>query len=178
MVSLLSVAFTGALALADPAGAASRSIPAPSHALLTAPERRVRAADTRVQAILQDGLRRSPTFAALLAALNRSDVIVYVERLMTLPKDTIGRLTIVPGAHKQRYLRIHMRADLSRNEAIALIAHEMQHALEVADATDVYDADGMITLYRRIGHSSGGDHVFDTTAAQDTGRQVRRELAG
>jgi hypothetical protein len=154
------------------------SIPSPVYHLLVSPERRLRAADSRVQEILQDGVRRSSTFAALVAEVNRTDVIVYVERLMTLPKETIGRLTIVPGAQAQRYLRIHIRADLTRNEAIALVGHEMRHALEVAEAPDVHDAAGLIRLYRRIGHSSGGEHTFDTVAAQDTGHQVRRELNG
>jgi len=52
----------------------------------------------------------------------------------------------------------------------------MQHALEVALATEVRDGTGLIQLYERIGHSSGGEHAYDTNAAQDTGRQVKREL--
>lgn len=177
MHSLLTVLLTGAVAFAEPVAGPSRSIPTPVEMMLQAPERRVRAADARVQALLVEGVRRSPTFAALLTALNRSDVIVYVEKVMTLPKDTAGRLTIVPMAGTQRYLRIHIRTDLMKNEAISLIGHEMQHALEVAGEIDVRDAGGLIRLYERIGHSSGGEHVYDTIAAQDTGRQVRRELA-
>ena len=36
----------------------------------------------------------------------------------------------------------------------------------------------MIRLYERIGHASDGEHAYDTEAAQDTGRIVRREIAG
>ena len=111
-----------------------------------------------------------------MTALNRSDVIVYIERLMTMPRDTLGRLTIVPIKGGSRYLRIQIRQGLTRHEAIAVIGHEMQHALEVALATEVRDATGLIQLYERIGHSSGGEHAYDTNAAQDTGRQVKREL--
>ena len=179
MVPLLSMMFMSAFALADPSAAApSPSIPSPAELLLVAPERRVRGADNRMQELLKDGLRRSPTFASLLITLNRSDVIVYVERSMTLPKETLGRLTMVPIPGRHRYLRIQIRAELPRNDAIALIAHEMRHALEVAEAVDVRDDGGMIKLYERIGHSSGGEHVYDTIGAQDTGRQVRRELTG
>jgi hypothetical protein len=181
MLSLLPVVFMGTLSVIEPAApgpttTAAASIPSPVHMLFVAPERRVRAADARVQSLLLDGFRRSPTFASLLVALNKSDVIVYVEKMMTLPKNTMGRLTIVPIPGPQRYLRIQIRAELVSNEAIALIAHEMQHALEVAACLEVRDAGGMIKLYERIGHSSGGEHVYDTIAAQDTGRQVRREL--
>jgi hypothetical protein len=179
MHALLSVLVTGTLACADPTATAmtSASIPTPAQILLQSPDRRVRATDPRVQSLLLEGMRRSATFSTLLTALNRTDVIVYVERLMTLPKETLGRLTIVPIAGPQRYLRIQIRADLSVNEAIALIGHEMQHALEVAGHTEVKDAGGLIKLYERIGHPSGGEHVYDTTAAKDTGRQVRRELS-
>ena len=53
---------------------------------------------------------------------------------MILPKGTLGRLTMMPPAGEYRYLRIQIRADLSRREAIALIGHEMQHAMEIAGA--------------------------------------------
>jgi hypothetical protein len=180
MLSLLSVVFMGTLSLTEPAAPGpamtTPSIPSPAHMLFVAPARRVRAADKRVQNLLLDGFHRSPTFASLLVALNKSDVIVYVEKMMTLPKDMLGRLTIVPIPGPQRYLRIQIRGDLMPNEAIALIAHELQHALEVAACLEVRDAGGMIKLYERIGHSSGGEHVYDTIAAQNTGRQVLREL--
>jgi hypothetical protein len=177
MLSMLPMMFSAALVMAPTADPAA-SIPSPRYVLLTAPDRRVRAADGIVQAILTEGLRRSPTFAALMAAINHRDVIVYIERSMTMPRETLGRLTIVPGVHHQRYLRIHIRADLSRREAIALIAHEMTHVMEIADAPDVRGPEGLIKLYERIGHSSGGDHVYDTVAARDAGRKVRREITG
>lgn len=177
MVSLLPAIVSGAMLLGAPTDPAP-SVPAPNYALLVSPERRVRGADPRVQEYLAAGFQRSATFAQLIAALNASDVIVYIERVMTLPHDTMGRLTFVPVATTQRYLRIQIRSDLTMTDAIALIGHEMRHALEVAAAPSVRDRDGMIKLYREIGHSSGGEHVFDTTAAQDTGRRVRRELLG
>lgn len=184
MVSLLSSTLVGLLCVADPAAVTAAPAPAPSHsiatphyALLLAPERRVRAADAQLQETLRQGVQRSPTFAGLMTALNRSDVIVYVERLMTMPRGTVGRLTMVPVKGNQRYLRIQIRPELTRNEAIAIVAHEMQHALEVALAVDVRDDSGMIQLYERIGHSSGTEHAYDTMEAQDTGRRVKRELA-
>ncbi len=176
MVSLLPAIITGAMLLTAPTDPPPPSVPTPAFTLLASPDRRVRAADARVQDMLAAGFQRSATFARLLSTLNASDVIVYVERVMTLPHDTLGRLTMVPVSNRQRYLRIQIRSDLAMTEAIALIGHEMRHALEVADVPAVRDAEGMIKLYRSIGHSSGGDHVYDTTAAQDTGRQVRREL--
>jgi hypothetical protein len=181
MVALLSVV-CGALAVMTPTdpivapSPSAASAPTPIEILLAAPDRRVRAPEPRIKSLLAEGFRRSPTFASLLLAVNRTDVIVYIEHVMTLPKDTLGRLTMVPLAPATRYLRIQIRPDLPRNEAIALIGHELQHALEVAGDAGVRDSGGMIALYERIGHSSGGEHVYDTNAAQDRGRQVRREL--
>ncbi len=149
------------------------------HLLLTAPDRRVRAPEARVRSLLAEGLHRSSTFASLVTALNNTDVIVYIEAVMTLPKDTMGRLSMTPrGGGEFRYLRIQIRADLSRRDGIALIGHELRHALEIAEAADVRDTNSLVRLYERIGHPSIGEHAYDTEAARDTGRLVRRELAG
>ena len=184
MLSLLSVGLTSVLALADPAAPAltpsATSIPvSPAHyLLLNAPDRRVRVTDARLQSMLAEGLNRSKTFASLVTSLNRTDVIVYIESVMVLPKNTIGRLTMMPRAGQFRYLRIQIRTDLTRRESISLIGHELQHALEIADALEVRDSNSLVRLYERIGHESGGDHAYDTDAAQDTGRIVSRELRG
>jgi hypothetical protein len=177
MVSLLPMVVSGALLFTAPTDSPP-SPDAPGHALLTSPARRVRATDARVKQYLLEGFERSATFARLLTTLSASDVIVYIERVMTLPHETMGRLTMVPMASGPRYLRIQIRSDLSVTEAIALIGHEMQHALEVAAAPLVRDSSALIALYQRIGHSSGGEHVYDTDAAQEAGRRVRRELIG
>jgi hypothetical protein len=184
MVSLLPIVITSALLTMPsdpptsdpPTSDPALTVPAPSYALLVAPERRVRAADARIKQYLSEGLERSATFARLLSALNDSDVIVYIERVPTLPRETMGRLTIVPMGNGPRYLRIQIRSDVAGSEAIALIGHEMRHALEVAEAPRVRDNAGLIELYERIGHSSGAEHVYDTDAAQDAGRRARKEL--
>jgi hypothetical protein len=176
MLSLLPVLLTCAITEPPSTGAASPA-PAIAYTVLEAPDRRVRAPDARMRSLLAEGFHRSPTFASLLTALNDSNVIVYIETTMTLPKETRGRITIVPLTGKDdRYLRIQIRHDLSKREAIALIGHEMRHALEIADATEVRDIGGLIKLYERIGHSSGGEHTYDTVAAQDTGRKILGEL--
>ena len=181
MISLLPVVLATTCAMTDPrpatAPSASPSVPSASYLVLNAPERRVRAPDARVQSLLAYGFHRSSTFASLLTALNKSDVIVYIETVMTLPKETMGRITIVPLNGKERYLRVQIRTDLPRREAIALIGHEMRHALEIAEVPDARDAGGLIRLYERIGHSSGGEHSYDTSAARDTGRKILSELA-
>jgi hypothetical protein len=184
MLSLLSVGLASVLALADPAAPAvtppTSSIPvSPAHyLLLNAPDRRVRVTEPRLQSMMAEGLNRSKTFASLVTSLNRTDVIVYIEAVMVLPKGTMGRLAMMPRAGDFRYLRIQIRSDLTRRESISLIGHELQHALEIADAQEVRDSGALIRLYERIGHESNGEHAYDTEAAQDMGRIVSRELRG
>src|SRR5262245_4668596 len=165
MLSLLPVVLSSAFAMIEPRAAnpatAPSSVPSPSYLLLDSPERHVRAAHPRIQAFLAEGLSRSRTFASLLAALGKTDVIVYIESAMALPKDTLGRLTMVPVPGKYRYLRVQIRPELSSQDAIALIAHEMRHALEIAEEIGVRDMRGLIKLYERIGHPTGGDHTYD-----------------
>jgi hypothetical protein len=179
MLSLLSVVLGATFMFAGPpATGPASSVPAAGYALLTSPQRRVRAPDKRIQELIADGFCRSQTFAALVIALNRSDVIVYIESVVSLPKDMMGRIAMLPKAGSIRYLRIQIRADLPRKDAIALIGHELQHALEIAGAPEVRNDEGMVKLYERIGYAGTGDHTYDTGAAQDAGRRVRRELAG
>jgi len=152
--------------------------PPDASALLSSPDRRVRSMDRRINQLLEIGVDRSPTFAQLVRTLSASDVIVYVERSRDLPKTLAGRLVLLPIAGAHRYLRIQIRGDLTAAESIALIGHELQHALEIAGAPAVRDATTMLSLYQKIGHPSAGTlHTFDTDAAQAAGRQVRVELA-
>jgi hypothetical protein len=146
---------------------------------LSSPERRVRSLDRRITELLAIGLHRSPTFAQLVRTLNTTDVIVYLERSRDLPNTLAGRLVLLPLANGQRYLRIQVRADLPAMDMIALIGHELRHAVEIAEQPTVRDAPAMLTLYQRIGRRSAGEtHTFDTDAAQVAGRRVRLELEG
>jgi hypothetical protein len=179
MTELLPLALSGLLTLTQPSADAPSvpKRPVTADALLTAPDRHVRTTDRYVQTLLAQGVRRSTTFAELMQALNQSDVIVYIQSVDTLPSTLSGRLMLAADAHGQRYLRIQMRQSLGPNDSIALMGHELRHALEIAQASEVRDARGLIALYQRIGDESlPGVHAYETDAAQDAGRQVRVEL--
>ena len=155
-----------------------RGIAAEYEAMLTAPDRRLRATDPRIQALIAEGVRRSPTFARLLVELGKTDVITYVERVHNLPAIILGRLVFVSASPVQRYVRIQLGTGGSNADAIVTLAHELQHAIEVGTSPDVRDQDGLVRLYQRIGQNSLSGHTYDTVAAQSTGRLVRRELEG
>jgi hypothetical protein len=177
--AVLTVAIVLAFARdAAPASVLAPLTPAQVHAVMTSPIRHVRGVGSAMTNVIAEGLRRSGTFAQLVLALNRSDVIVYIEAGRGLPSTISGRLLLAAGPDGQRYLRIQVSGHPRSNELIALVGHELRHALEVAESPEVRDERTLIALYERIGHPMGGKHRYDTTAAQDAGRQVRIELIG
>jgi hypothetical protein len=149
--------------------------PLTESAVLEAPTRHIRTTDNSVRKMLRRGYRESPTFADLVARLQRSDVIVYIEDVPRLPGALEGRLMMLPRAHRHRYVRIQIALRGDSEDSVAVLGHELQHAVEVAEALDVIDQDGLAKLYQRIG-VRGGEHIYDTLAAQQMGKTVRREL--
>jgi hypothetical protein len=175
---LFAIALTALLGL-SPSPDAARTLlpltPAEAHALLTSPERHVRALDSHLADILAEGVYRSATLGYLLAALQKTDVIVQIVRSSTLPLATPARLLLVPEPRLVRFLRVEVRAEGGDDDLIALLGHELRHALEIADAPEVRDDRALEALYRRIGHRHGGQG-YDTQSALDAGKQIRREL--
>jgi len=149
--------------------------PLTESAALDSPYRHVRAQDRSVRQLLKKGFNHSPTFAGLLARLEQSNVIVYVEEVPRLPGSLDGRMLMLPTAHGQRYVRIQIVLRGTLVESVALLGHELQHAVEVAQEAGVDDQAKLATLYQRIGRS-GGPQTYDTIAAQEIGRVIRREL--
>jgi hypothetical protein len=169
MLSVLPVVLAASLAV--PSGSISKE------ALLTSPRRHVRTTDRYMQRLIADGVDRSPTLRALLAALETTDVIVYIEPVSELPGTVAGRLLLLPYGGTQRYLRIQIKLGAPAPNVIALMGHELRHALEVAAAPDVHTEKELIALYKRIGdRSSERLHEYDTSAARSTGRRIQREL--
>ena len=150
--------------------------PSPTYTLLESPVRHVRTTDRHVQKLLRVGVTRSPTFASLISHLNESDVIVYIEPVSTLPSTLAGRLLLMPMANNQRYLRIQVALGGSPDELVALIGHELRHAVEIADAPDVRNESALVKLYERIGMRGSFAHCYETDAARVTARTVRKEL--
>jgi len=143
----------------------------------------VRATTAPLQALIADTAEKSPAFRAMLDRLDASTVIVYV-RLATLATLTLdGRTaflkvdTPTPGA---RLLVVELSCSRPILAQAATLAHELRHALEIADAPWVVGTATLEQYYAQIGFrlDSGGPLRFETVAARETAAQVRRELAG
>jgi hypothetical protein len=60
-------------------------------------------------------------------------------------------------------------------DLISRLGHELRHVVEIVDAPDVRDVDGLRELFKRIGWRSGGSDFWETKDAVAAGRQVVRE---
>jgi len=137
---------------------------------------RIRALDARAAVAIEAGLRRSPTFRALVDELEQSDLVVYVYTTPYLSRHVSGGLSFVGVSATDRFVKIALDLDLTPDQMVYILAHELQHALEVARASHVKTQRDFDGFYRHVGIGGALAHTFETAAAQQTGLQVRREL--
>ena len=137
----------------------------------------LRALSPSAMELIRESAARSSIVEDLLQQLEETGVVVYLTDVMP------GRVTgpasyLVYLANDERVRYLLVRIDRWRttpDERIALLGHELQHALEVAAAPEVRDAQGLASLYRRIGWEGQKDK-FETAAAQTVGNQVRSQV--
>jgi hypothetical protein len=170
MGRLVSLALACALAATVTATPAARGIPGD-------PLRRLRPTQAMGERVLADGIARSATFRRLVARLERSDVIVYITVRIDMRPTLGGSLRIMGRSASDRFVHVSLNGQHPQQMLVALLGHELQHAVEVADAPDVASEEGLTGLYRRIGVHVSGDS-WDSRAAQETGQIVRAEFNG
>ena len=144
------------------------------------PFRRVRPCDAAVGALIVRGAASSVTLRALINTIERSDLIVHVEQVNRPGQGLAGATRFVTRAGGQRYVRITLYGYRSVNQTIALIGHELQHAVEVATAGWVVDQATCLELFHAIGHRTCGAQrervCYDTDAAVQAGARVWDDL--
>lgn len=132
---------------------------------------------TGAASVLKDAVERSPVVNRLLRELSRSDIVVYVTNLR--PGDRVGPksyMTFLARDATHRYLLVRIdHWSIPHTERVALLGHELQHAVEVAEAPEVRDAETMARLFRRIG-SEAALNTFETRTAREIARLIRVEL--
>jgi hypothetical protein len=142
----------------------------------------IRTTDPQLRRLIEDGVETSPTFRALVDRLIGSNVIVYLECDHFPASGVDGRLSFATSAGGYRYLLIRIRQKGSRQHQMALLAHELRHAVEVVDTPSIVDAESMAREYARMGYLMRWAQLpvaaFDTVAAVQAGYEVLRELTG
>jgi len=160
--------------------AAIGSVQAPAVAQTPLACTRVRPADADARVLLVEALQDSPTVRGLVEAIDRSDLVVYVESAK-VPTTYRAHTQFVAATSGGRYLRLSVSTSVPRKKVVSLLAHELQHAVEISQAPEVVDQESLEVLYRRIGRQTlAGGLVsnFETPAAQAVERRVLRELWG
>jgi hypothetical protein len=166
-----AVAFCAAVLLCAPARAAQ---PWPA-----VPYAHTRGLSPEAAALIVRAAARSSIVDSLLDAVERSDLIVYVGlSMIRVAPEAVSTLNFMVASGGVRYLAINIDPwQTSPTDRIVMLAHELRHALEVAEARDVRDAAGLRHLYQRIGQEIRTGH-FETASARLTGLGVRGELDG
>src|SRR5204863_5780985 len=104
------------------------------------PSRHVRASEPQILALIDAGLSRSATFRSVVATLDASDVIVYIHQKRG--RESLGgymaHRVVARGGY--RYLQIAIETRGPHGRLVPLLAHELQHAIEIARSPDAQDA--------------------------------------
>src|SRR5438034_5800167 len=102
----------------------------------------VRSSSRTIVAAINWGGVASPTFARLIDELGQQPVIVYVETTTRLRAGLTGAtMHRLSRFGDLRYVWIGVDARWTHERLVGLIAHELQHALEIARDRNVLSAD-------------------------------------
>lgn len=128
-----------------------------------------------IAAAVEYGARASPTMARLVDDVAAVPMIVHVEEAEGPRQGWDGRIQFVAASGDWLFLRIEVRRH-ERPTAAAIVAHELQHALEVHLA-GVRSRAEFEALYRRSGvRNQTAAEQYDTPAAVAAGERTLREL--
>ena len=140
---------------------------------------RLRPLDAESLQLLDAGIRQSPTLRQLAAELESADVIVHIMTTVPRGQQPTAALQFVTYGGSFRFVRVGIAKNVSQRRAIALLAHELQHAREVAGSPSIVDEASFESHYRRVGmvvDYGSGHRTYDTNAARHTEGLVLAEL--
>src|SRR5262245_31960521 len=141
----------------------------------------LRILDGALKSLFEHGLTQSPTLRALADKVEAASILVFVEGDMRMSERLGAQLQFVTSVDGVRYVRVDINCMLAPRRQIALLAHELQHALEIAERPDIVDIEAMESMYEDIGFQSfdnGRHRGFETHAALEVQETVDRELGG
>ncbi len=143
------------------------------------PPPHIRPLSADARELVTSGVTRSELIRELIAHLETSDVVVYID-YGWLVAGRSGQLAFLSSAGGSRYVMIQIAAGLIEAEQLATLCHELRHAVEIADATEVIGRASFVRHYADIGIDLGRgvNRRYETEAAVEAGRFVRRELSG
>jgi hypothetical protein len=137
----------------------------------------VRPLDPCGATVIVSGFARSATVRAQHARLAASDVVAYVACKWMRAGDPDASLVWVSRAGTLRYVLVRISIDLDPKRRIRMLGHELQHAIEVAEAPWVREEGDLVRLFEQIGRRTQKFATYETAAAQDVERDVALEVS-
>lgn len=84
---------------------------------------------------------------------------------------------MVDSPYPTRMLVVEIAVAMSTGDQLIYLAHELQHAVEIAGAPDVVSPQTLAAFYARIGvRTHRESDTFETPQAVEVADHVRREL--
>jgi hypothetical protein len=135
----------------------------------------VRPEDAEIRALIERGTERSATFRDLTTGLDNTNVVVYVRFSRCSPGVSACLFWASADTNVRRLLIKLNRFGRSPDELTALLAHELQHANEVASDSRITD----LASFRNSFASGGWKHAsgFETDEARRITIRVAAELS-
>ena len=123
----------------------------------------VRTTDAEIGAVLADALEKSAVIRRLVGVIDGSNLLVYLAR-GDCPRPASACLMMAGGGPEVRYVRINFQppsglgraSGWHRSELSIAMAHELQHAVEIAQWPEVVDGTSLQAAYRGRGVDLGG----------------------
>jgi hypothetical protein len=147
----------------------------PAKALQADETSHVRSSNPSIVALIEVAVTRSSTFRGLIATVNQSDGIVYVE---SGPCNRGARACLVSittdGGH--RFLQVHVNMHHADWDVMGSIAHELRHTIEVLANPAVTTTESLRYFYQHAEATGGTLTPFETEAAVRAGNAVRAEV--
>jgi len=140
---------------------------------------RVRALNAQAVTLVAEARTKSQTVRDLLKALEGGDTIAYVQIVPAAEGTPPSTLRFVGASHTARFVLIQLADCTEPCRRIERLGHELQLAVDVAGRAWITDDAQLQRMLVMTGWADGTSaRGYETAAALEAERQVRRELRG
>ena len=137
----------------------------------------VRALDPAAAALMAEGQQKSATVRDLFKKLDGTDIVAYVRIAAPSAGTPKAALTFVGKSKILRFVMASIASDLPADRRIEMLAHELQHAVDVARLPWVTDNIQFQSYLSLTGWRDATTAVgYETATACRAERQARKEV--
>lgn len=138
---------------------------------------RVRTTNAEIAALIDQARTSSATFVHLVDIIDTTDGLVYIDNGTCPGRYKACLMHSVTIAGPNRLLRIKVDIRRSDGELIALVGHELQHAIEILSNPALRNNAQVLTFYQSGGLGIfGGGNAVETDAAVQAQLKISEEI--